>query len=126
MSGAGLCILAGGSLVAKLAGITAFTLSWTHSIERLPWEEDWRIEAAELVLVEARVQGMGAGMEPPAEATLRDGAWRWRPDVPPLPEVVLRRSGATADWRLCAEGQCRALDAIVPPEADPVTLRPCG
>jgi hypothetical protein len=37
--------LAAGALSAVLA-INAFTLSWIHSIEKIRWEEDWRIEAA--------------------------------------------------------------------------------
>jgi hypothetical protein len=121
----GLCVYAAGALVAKLAGAAAFTLAWTHSIEKIPWEEDWRVTAAGLVLEQARVKGSGAGMEPPPEARLEGGVWRWAPRVPPLPELVLRRSGFTADWRLCADGRCRRMDEMVPAGADPVTLRAC-
>jgi hypothetical protein len=122
----GLCVYAAGALVAKLAGVAAFTLAWTHSIEKIPWEEDWRVTQAGLVLEQARVRGSGAGMEPPPDARLEGGFWRWTPRVPPRPEVVLRRSGFTADWRLCADGLCRAMDEMLPAEADPVRLRPCG
>jgi hypothetical protein len=45
--------------------------------------------------------------------------------VPPQVEVVLRRSGATADWRICIGGRCRPMDAYVAKEADPVILRGC-
>ena len=45
--------------------VAAFTLSWTHSVERTRWEEDWTIGPAGLQIVEARVQGLrrrhGAG-----------------------------------------------------------------
>ena len=64
----GLCIAAGGSLIKAYAGITAFTLAWTHSVQKTEWEEDWQIVNTRLVIAEARVQGTGAGMEPPAEA----------------------------------------------------------
>ncbi|GGH30500.1 hypothetical protein GCM10007036_41130 [Alsobacter metallidurans] len=122
---AGLCLYAGGALAAKLAGVAAFTLAWTHSIEKIPWEEDWRVTPAGLVLVEARVKGMGAGMEPPPEAVLAGGFWRWAPRVPPLPDVILRRAGVTADWRLCAGGQCRPMGDLAPGDADPVMMKPC-
>jgi hypothetical protein len=36
--------LAAGAVTAVLA-IESFTLSWIHSIEKIRWEEDWRIEA---------------------------------------------------------------------------------
>jgi len=51
--------------------IAAFTLVWTHSIEKIDWQEDWRITPQGLELVQARVKGSGAGMEPPPEARLR-------------------------------------------------------
>jgi hypothetical protein len=102
------------------------TLAWDHSVEHVRWEEDWRAGLAGLELVEARVRGSGAGMDPPPEAQFRDGWWRWRPALPPLPEVVLRRSGATADWRICRTGECEPIGRLVPRDADPVILKPCG
>jgi len=39
--------------------------------------------------------------------------------------VVMRRSGATADWRICIAGQCRPMEAYVPPESDPVVMKVC-
>lgn len=101
------------------------TLAWTHSVERVRWEETWRDTPEGLALVEARVKGSGAGMEPPAEATLRDGFWTWTPRLAPLPEVILRRSGATADWLLCQGGTCETMSSLVPAAADPVILAPC-
>ena len=119
-----LCVAAGALTTALLAN--SVTLSWTHSVEKTAWEEDWVLGPQGLELVEARVQGSGAGMEPPSEARFIDGWWRWRPVLPALPEVVLRRSGATADWRLCARGECRPIGSYLPAGADPVILRPCS
>jgi len=82
-----LCIAAG-ALVATLAA-ESFTLAWTHSIEKIRWEEDWRIENGRLHLVEARIRGSGAGMEPPDGAVLRHGAWHYAPVIPPLPRLRL-------------------------------------
>lgn len=118
-----LCLVAGGVTAPLLA--SAITLAWTHSVERLPWEEDWRLTRAGIELVEARVRGSGAGMEPPPHARFIEGVWRWRPLIPPQQEVVLRRSGATADWQVCANGACRRMDSLVPPGADPVVLKAC-
>ena len=53
-------------------------------------------------------------MDPPEEARLVNGAWSWRPALPPQREIVLRRSGATADWRVCGPSGCRAMAADVP------------
>ena len=119
-----LCLIAGAATVALLA--SEITLAWDHSVEHIRWEEDWRAGSAGLELVEARVRGSGAGMDPPPEAQFRAGWWRWRPALPPLPDVVLRRSGATADWRICRAGECKPIGRFVPPEADPVILKPCS
>jgi hypothetical protein len=98
--GVSLCVL--GSEVLRLA-VTAFTLAWTHSVERTAWEEDWRVTPAGLQLVEARVQASGAGMEPPEGARLADGWWVYAPRRPPQPELLLAASGATGGgWTLCA------------------------
>jgi hypothetical protein len=118
-----LCLVAG-SVVASLM-TDAITLAWTHSVEKIAWEEDWRAGPEGLAIEEARVRGSGAGMEPPPEGRLKDGAWAWKPDLPPLKEVVLRRSGATSDYRVCISGQCRPMASYVPAEADPVVLKVC-
>jgi hypothetical protein len=121
-----LCLVAGG-ITAKLA-VAAFTLAWTHSVERVRWEEDWRVAGTLLVPVEARIKGSGAGMEPPAGAVLEAGHWRYRPTVEPLERMDLARSGAVDDWQFCtARDGCRALSVLLPrlgAEA-PVTLIGC-
>jgi len=117
--------LAAGALLVQL-GASEITLSWRHSVQKSLWEEVWRAGSDGLVLAEARVQGSGAGMDPPDGAALVGGFWRWQPALAPLSEVVMRRSGATADWRVCADGRCRSLDELLPPDADPVVLKPCS
>lgn len=118
-----LCLFAGTALAPLMAG--AITLAWTHSVEKILWEEDWRLGPGGLELVEARVRGSGAGMEPPPDAQFSDGRWAWRPTVPPLREVIMRRSGATADYRICIARQCRPMEAYLPADADPVVMKPC-
>ena len=98
-----LCLASAG--VVKTLSVAAFTLVWTHSIEKVDWQEDWRITAQGLQLEQARVKGSGAGMEPPSEARLVDGWFQWQPERPPMPEVVLGNSGAAGEWRLCHDGQ---------------------
>lgn len=122
-----LCLSAlGGAVLAALPG-PAFTLSWTHSVEKTEWREDWRIEAGRLSLTEARVKGTGAGMEPPQGARLADGWWIWVPAVPPLERLVLAASSYTPDHRLCAGGECRPLHGwIGGPVPSPLELKPCG
>lgn len=106
-----LCLVSAG--VTKVLQIAAFTLVWTHSVEKVDWQEDWRIEPGALRLIEARVKGSGAGMEPPPEARLVDGWWRWRPQGLAPPELVLGNSGAAGEWRICTEGTCRTLSDIL-------------
>lgn len=115
--------LAGGGEVVRVATLV-FTLAWTHTIERTAWEEDWRVEPAALVLVEARVKGTGAGMEPPDDARFDGGWWRWSPGLS-VPMVTLRRAPEAGDWRLCVDGTCRPFGTLLPATADPVTLAPC-
>lgn len=116
-----LCILAGGRTTVLAASL--FTLSWTHSVEKTRWEEDWRVTPAGLTVVAARVKGSGAGMEPPEGSTLRQGWWTYEPRLPAQSSLVLASSGATVDgWRLCAGETCLDLGAR---SGEPVTLRAC-
>ena len=118
-----LCLLAAGATVRL--GVTALTLAWTHSVQKTRWEEDIRLTAAGLVLEEDRVQGTGAGMEPPPNAKFDGTWWRYKPPLGPLPDMTLRRSGATADWSLCIARACRPMSELLPADADPVTLARC-
>ena len=120
-----LCLASAG--VVKTLGIAAFTLVWTHSIEKVDWQEDWRVTPQGLVLVQARVKGSGAGMEPPPEARLVDGWFQWQPKRAAMPEVVLGNSGAAGEWRLCSDGNCRTLSEIFghPVGANVTTMSAC-
>ncbi len=106
-----LCLASAG--VVKSLTVTAFMLSWVHSVEKIEWQEDWRVTPSGLQIVEARVKGSGAGMEPPPEARLVDGFFRWKPRLPELPEVVLGNSGLAGEWRICTDGKCQDLSAIL-------------
>ncbi len=113
--------IAGGKAIAVAAGL--FTLSWTHSVEKITWQESWAATKEGLVLKEARVKGSGAGMDPGEGARRQDGWWVWEPHVPPLPELVLAASGATVSgWTLCDAEGCRELGRE---RAAPIVLRPC-
>ncbi len=123
--GLSLCLASAG--VVKALSIAAFTLAWTHSIEKTAWQEDWRVTDAGLDLVEARIKGFGAGMEPPPEARLVDGWFQWTPPRAPRPQVVLGNSGAAGEWHLCHEGHCQTLSEIFghPIGANVTTMSVC-
>lgn len=105
-----LCILATGK--TTVLAVSAFTLSWTHSVEKTHWEESWRVTPAGLEIAEARVKGSGAGMEPPEGARLDGGWWVYRPKIGPRSVVALAASGATGGgWTLCAGKTCVELGA---------------
>lgn len=111
----GLCLAAAG--VAISLQLQDFTLAWTHSVEKIRWEEDYRIVDRRLKLVEARIRGSGAGMEPPEGAVLKNGVWRYRPALPAQERLSLARSGYVADYELCWNGACRPMADIAGPAA---------
>jgi Uncharacterized conserved protein len=115
------CLLVGGKALTLAAGL--FTLSWTHSVEKIEWQETWRVLPAGLEIVEARIKGSGAGMDPPPDARLENGWWVYTPQLGIVPELRLAASGATVSaWRLCTGGKCRQLGAEA---SAPVMLKPC-
>jgi hypothetical protein len=116
-----LCLTAG--VATTRLAVAAFTLAWTHSVEKVAWQEDWRIEGDRLVLVESRVKGSGAGMEPGADAVLEGGWYRSRPQLA-VPELVLARSDTVPDWRLCIGDACGTLGPAGD-DAGIVVLAPC-
>jgi hypothetical protein len=119
-----LCLLLGAKQVVYAT--TAFTLAWTHSVEKTRWEEDWTLGQAGLTLEEARIEGSGAGMDPPDDATFDGRFWRYHPQLPPQPRVVLARSGATVgDWQICFAGTCRDIPEAKGEQDPPAILEPC-
>jgi hypothetical protein len=109
--GLSVCFASAGAI--KALSVAAFMLSWTHSVEKIEWQEDWIVTPQGLEIVEARVKGSGAGMEPPPEARLVDGWFQWTPKPLVLREVALGNSGVAGEWRLCTGGQCRTLSDIL-------------
>jgi len=105
--------LAAGALAASLA-LDSFTLAWTHSIEKIRWEEDWRVAGNSLVITEARIRGSGAGMEPPPDAVLKHGVWHYRPHLPPQTVLRLSHSPYAAGYEFCGVGGCRPFAEILP------------
>ncbi|HEV2041393.1 MAG TPA: DUF1850 domain-containing protein [Casimicrobiaceae bacterium] len=122
------CLIVAGVVSATLP-TEQFTLSWIHSVEKTRWEETYRIDGDRLALIEARIQGMGAGMEPPVGARFSDGWWIWRPNVPPLPALDLSRSPYTRDYDICFALRCAELGALTgaidATGSGIVTAKPC-
>ena len=116
----GLCLTAG--LIAATLPLQAFTLAWTHSIEKIRWEEDYRIVDRRLVLTEARIKGSGAGMEPPADAVLKNGVWHYRPALAPLEALRLSHSPYAAGYEICSNARCRPLAGVLTGIADTQTI----
>lgn len=119
-----LCIAAAGPVI-RIASLV-FTLSWTHSVQKTIWAEDWMVTPAGLVISEARIESTGAGMEMPDSAIFDGRVWRWKPTLAPLTELQLRRSDAVPEgYQLCTpQDGCRAI-ADKAEKADIVTLSPC-
>ncbi len=119
--------LAAGAVAASLA-IDSFTLTWIHSIEKIRWEEDWRIEAGALVLTEARIRGTGAGMEPPPGAVLKNGVWHYRPQLPPQAVLRLSHSAHAGGYTLCTATLCAPLADRLPglPDSTTIEIYSCG
>ena len=49
-----LCLASAG--LVKTLSVAAFTLVWTHSIEKTDWQEDWRVTSAGLQLAQAQTK----------------------------------------------------------------------
>ena len=118
--------LSSGALSATLY-LQTFTLAWMHSVEKVRWEEDWRIDEKGLFLTSARIVGMGAGMEPPSDAFFKNGAWHYTPTLSALPELILTHSSYTPGYELCIEKKCQPLiNYFSSPLLDTtITLKPC-
>lgn len=121
-----LCLMAGA--VSAVLAIDSFTLAWTHSIEKIRWEEDWQVSLRHLVLTEARIRGTGAGMEPPEGAVLQNGVWHYRPPLPSQDKLRLTHSPHVAGYELCIAGHCAPLAERLPELAtySVIELDPCN
>lgn len=132
---AGICLAlatAGTGAPPVFVPATHFTLAWTHSIEKVRWEEDYRVAgdgpgASPVLHAEAaRVRGSGAGMEPPPDARLAEGWYHYRPALATATELRLTRSEFTPDYELCLDGRCRPLGHWLASDQGVTLLRPCG
>ena len=114
----GLCLGLAGVIWVALP-LHELTLAWSHTVEKIRWEEDYRITADGLMLGEARVRGSGAGMEIPEDAVWRDGVWSYQRVLPPLQPLHLARTPEAGDYELCFAGACHALGKwLGPPRRD--------
>jgi hypothetical protein len=116
-----IAIIQGGSAV--VLPTDKLTLSWVHTVERTPWEEDYEIRGGALTITEARIKRGGAGMEAPTGAIWSGGWWRYVPPLGPLSEVVLANSSFAAGYKICWPGTCRPLNDLVAIDT-PVKLSP--
>jgi len=122
------CLLVAGVVRATLPA-TEFVISWDHSVEKTRWEEHYRVDGLRLEVTEARVQGMGAGMEPAPDAVLQNGWWRWEPRRESLSALRLAFSTYTTDYRLCWNKRCADLAAVLgtrPGDGEVVSVQPCA
>ena len=120
-----LCMSAGAVSVTLF--VHSFTLAWMHSVEKIRWEEQWKIEGNFLQVTGASVRGNGAGMEPPPDALFKEGAWHYTPHVSPLKAVQLSHSPYTKEYELCFDGRCTPLNDFFEnlPETDTIVLEAC-
>lgn len=132
---AGVCLALAASAASPTVFVPVqhFTLAWTHSIEKIRWEEDYTVRPAvppqtgwRLQPGMARIQGSGAGMEPPPDAVWRHGAYEYQPLTPPQTLLRLTRSGYTADYDWCVTGRCRPLSALIPTDGGVTLMWPCA
>jgi hypothetical protein len=116
---------------AVFVSVTEFTLAWTHSIEKVRWEEDYAVrldplsQQPVLHAVQARVRGSAAGMEPPPDAVLRQGWYHYTPAIKTPPELRLTRSEFTPDYEVCLPGRCQPLSDWIGSDGGVTLLKPC-
>jgi hypothetical protein len=134
MATLGVCL----SLVAALHGTpevfvptTEFTLAWTHSIEKVRWEEDYAVrldpltQLPVLYAMQARIKGSAAGMEPPPDAVLHHGWYAYTPQIKTPAELRLTRSEFTPDYDWCMHGSCQKMSNLIASDAGITRARAC-
>lgn len=110
---------------------TAFTLAWTHTIEKVRWEEDYQVaydfkhQQVRLHAVAARVTGSAAGMEPPDNAHLKDGWYHYTPTESYPSSLSLTRSEFSADYDWCTAESCVPLSSKMPTDGGVTILTAC-
>lgn len=111
--------------------VQEFTLAWTHSIEKIRWEENYQISVDDtgkpkLIPGKAFIKGSGAGMDPPPDAVRLDTGWyEYQPKTKALDILRLTRSPYTADYDWCMHSKCQVLSSIMPTDGDVTLLKPC-
>jgi hypothetical protein len=110
-----------------------FTLAWIHSIEKVRWEEDYAVLPAQtpgskpiLKAASARIKGSAAGMEPPADAKLKNGWYEYQPTIREPTELRLSRSFFTADYEWCMRGSCQSMSALMASDGGLTLVRACS
>lgn len=108
------------------------TLAWTHSIEKVRWEEDYLVKEnpnpsspPRLLAVKARVRGSAAGMEPPDDAILQHGWYEYSPQIAEVAELRLTRSEFTADFEICKVTGCQPMSHWLLSDNAITLLTPC-
>lgn len=128
MSLVGICLaLAATAAAPVFVPAELFTLAWTHSIEKVRWEEDYAVtpQPPTLQALAARVRGSAAGMEPPDDARLVNGWYTYTPHLRNPSELRLTRSEFTPDYELCLSGQCQPMSAWLPSDGGVTRLTAC-
>lgn len=116
---------------AESAPLERFTLRWLHSVEKIPWEEHWSVTPQGLRLGRVRIEGTGAGMEPPPDARVINGGIEYSAaDRPPVDRLILPDSDFTGPITLCREDAtgCQPLRDLIHRSADdprPLVVSPC-
>lgn len=125
MISACIALVVGGAMT--MLPVERFTLAWTHSIEKVRWEEDYVLRSHGLEPVAARIHGNGAGMEIPEGAVWRDNVWHYTPRLAPLAVLRLARSPYVSDYEICRQGHCQGIAQLVSGSAvgDALEIRPC-
>lgn len=110
--------------------VEEFTLVWTHSIEKVRWEEDYRVELdalghAVLIAGSARIRGSGAGMEPPPDAVFEGGWYTYQPAQPSSEGLWMARSPYVPDYTWCMDGLCIPMSDLLPSDGATTHLYAC-
>jgi hypothetical protein len=130
----GVCLALAASAAAPVfVPTTEFTLAWTHSIEKVRWEEDYAVRQAAapgsppvLHALQARVRGSAAGMEPPPDARLVNGWYVYTPGIGQPAALALTRSEFTPDYDFCTPSGCQPLSALLASDGGVTALSACA